>query len=244
MIRGRGHRPYKPPQLLTGHVDDFPLVPETPITLPSRFEDRAPEATQTGLPVSTQDRAPEATPNRPPSVDAGQGSRGHGEWRSGDLSSLGDQTRSGDRRAGEIERAREISRDPTDHREPRDRFSLRPPHRPPKNPPHRCHDSTRIGIPRDHREPRDAPFSECPRRRPPKNLPYRRHDSTRIGIPRDHREPRGKCPPPSPPRLPPAKPVIEVLEAAKELAVTAPSVANEVLRILESEELLLQKPQP
>jgi len=53
MIRGRGHRPYRPPQLLTGHIDDFPLIPETPITLPSRSNE--------GLPVSTQDRAPEAT---------------------------------------------------------------------------------------------------------------------------------------------------------------------------------------
>jgi hypothetical protein len=31
MIRRRGFRPYRPPQLLTGHIDDFPLVPETPI---------------------------------------------------------------------------------------------------------------------------------------------------------------------------------------------------------------------
>jgi hypothetical protein len=35
MTRGRGHRPYKPPQLLTGHANGDP------------------EATQTGLPVST-----------------------------------------------------------------------------------------------------------------------------------------------------------------------------------------------
>ena len=84
MIRGRGHRPYRPPQLLTGHIDDFPLVPETPITLPSRFEDRAPEATRTELPVSTQDRAPEATVSGAREIC----------------------------RAWEIERAREISRDP------------------------------------------------------------------------------------------------------------------------------------
>jgi hypothetical protein len=101
MIRSRGHRPYRPPQLLTGHVDDFPLKPETSIDiaprptlpraepaapiaggatspppankaaieslaavqelgatvpisgLPGRRNDRAPEATRTGLPVST-----------------------------------------------------------------------------------------------------------------------------------------------------------------------------------------------
>ena len=44
MIRGRGYRSYNPPQYVTGHIDDFPLVPETPIDiaprpiLPSRFD--------------------------------------------------------------------------------------------------------------------------------------------------------------------------------------------------------------
>ena len=84
MIRGRGHRAYKPPQTLTGYIDDFPLVPETPVDivpLPSRSDhDRDPERIRSagvvegrpilppppsrsdeGLPVSTQDRAPEAT---------------------------------------------------------------------------------------------------------------------------------------------------------------------------------------
>ena len=36
MIRGRGYRPYKPPQYVTGRIDDFPLVPETPIDIAPR----------------------------------------------------------------------------------------------------------------------------------------------------------------------------------------------------------------
>jgi hypothetical protein len=36
MIGRRSHRPYRPPQLLTGHIDDFPLVPETPIDIVPR----------------------------------------------------------------------------------------------------------------------------------------------------------------------------------------------------------------
>ncbi len=112
MIRGRGHRPYRPPQLLTGHIDDFPLVPETPITLPSRFEDRAPEATQTGLPVSTQDRAPEATrtglpvstQDRAPEATVSGAREICRAWEIKRAREIC--------RAGEIERAREISRDP------------------------------------------------------------------------------------------------------------------------------------
>ena len=52
----RAHRPYRPPQLLTGHVDDFPLIPVTPVDIaprpilppPSRSDGRAPEATVSG----------------------------------------------------------------------------------------------------------------------------------------------------------------------------------------------------
>ena len=36
MIRGRGYRSYNPPQYVTGHIDDFPLVPETPIDIAPR----------------------------------------------------------------------------------------------------------------------------------------------------------------------------------------------------------------
>ena len=80
MIRGRGHRPYRTPQLLTGRVDDFPLIPET----------------HRDIAVAIRRQGSRGHANRAPSVDAGQGSRSHGEWRSGDLSSLGDRTRSGD----------------------------------------------------------------------------------------------------------------------------------------------------
>ncbi|MDR3720381.1 MAG: hypothetical protein P4L00_02175 [Candidatus Acidoferrales bacterium] len=36
MIRGRGHGFYKPPQYVTGRIDDFPLLPETPIDIAPR----------------------------------------------------------------------------------------------------------------------------------------------------------------------------------------------------------------
>ena len=65
MIRGRGHRPYRPPQLLTGHIDDFPLVPETPITLPSRFDQNRDPERPSGTEGRPIPQPPEATP--PPS---------------------------------------------------------------------------------------------------------------------------------------------------------------------------------
>jgi hypothetical protein len=74
MIRGRGYRPYKPPQYLTGRVDDFPLVPETPVDIvprpilqaaaPTAEEQTAPAAA--GLtaegPVAAVPAAPVAAP--------------------------------------------------------------------------------------------------------------------------------------------------------------------------------------
>ncbi len=60
MIRGRGHRPYRPPQLLTGHIDDFPLVPETPIDIAPRPILSAPKAPTTERPAAPVPAAPNA----------------------------------------------------------------------------------------------------------------------------------------------------------------------------------------
>ena len=136
MIRGRGYRTYKPPQTLTGYIDDFPLIPETPVDivpLPSRSDhDRDPERIRSSGVV-------EGRPILPP-------------------------------------------------------------------PPSRCD---------EHRDPERTSGAEG---RLPSVLPA---------------PPAPAEPTPQPPNNETA---IECLEAAKELAVTAPSIANEVLRILESEE--------
>jgi hypothetical protein len=76
MIRGRGHRPYRPPQLLTGHIDDFPLVPETPTdiaprpilappTAPATEESAAPLAAPPVAPTAPIAAAPPSPPPDP-----------------------------------------------------------------------------------------------------------------------------------------------------------------------------------
>jgi hypothetical protein len=63
MIRGRGHRPYRPPQLLTGHIDDFPLVPETPKDIARSPILQPAEATPPSAPATpTVSAPPVATP--------------------------------------------------------------------------------------------------------------------------------------------------------------------------------------
>jgi hypothetical protein len=66
MFRGRGHRPYRPPQLLTGRINDFPLVPETPVNIippPSRCDEhRDPESAAAEEP---ERRLPSASPVAP-----------------------------------------------------------------------------------------------------------------------------------------------------------------------------------
>jgi hypothetical protein len=70
MIRGRGYRTYKPPQLLTGNIDDFPLVPETPVDIVERpILPPPPSRSDEGLPVSTASRAWEI--NRDPERTSG-----------------------------------------------------------------------------------------------------------------------------------------------------------------------------
>jgi hypothetical protein len=54
MIGRRSHRPYKPSQLLTGYVDDFPLVPETHIDVVPRpiLQPAPPAAEEPAAPVA------------------------------------------------------------------------------------------------------------------------------------------------------------------------------------------------
>jgi hypothetical protein len=64
VIRRRGYGFYKPPQYLTGRIDDFPLVPETPIDIvPRPILPSAPPAALAAPVVA----APEPTP--PPPCD-------------------------------------------------------------------------------------------------------------------------------------------------------------------------------
>jgi len=67
MIRGRGHRPYRPPQLLTGHIDDFPLIPEKPTDIAPR-PILAPAAPIAGEPSAPT--AEEAVAVQPPALAA------------------------------------------------------------------------------------------------------------------------------------------------------------------------------
>jgi predicted Zn-ribbon and HTH transcriptional regulator len=59
MIGRRSHRPYKPSQLLTGHVDDFPLVPETHIDIAPRpiLQSAPPTAEEPAAPVAAEPAA-------------------------------------------------------------------------------------------------------------------------------------------------------------------------------------------
>jgi hypothetical protein len=78
MIRGRGYRAYKQPQLLTGNIDDFPLVPETPVDIFARpiLQSPAPAAPLTEEPLAAEPAAPAepAALAAPPSggLDAGE----------------------------------------------------------------------------------------------------------------------------------------------------------------------------
>ncbi len=65
MIRGRGHRPYRPPQLLTGHIDDFPLVPEPHIDIAPRPILSPPAASAAEKPVAERPMAPVALAAQP-----------------------------------------------------------------------------------------------------------------------------------------------------------------------------------
>ena len=236
MIRGRGHRPYRPPQLLTGHIDDFPLVPETPITLPSRFEDRAPEATQTGLPVSTQDRAPEATrtglpvstQDRAPEATVSGAREICRAWEIKRAREIC--------RAGEIERAREISRDP-DRPSGTEGPILAAPTAPTTEEP--APPLSRFDQNRDPERPSGTegrPILGVPTAQTAEEpaLPSSRFDQNR-----DPERPsgtEGQVPAAFTPPPPGNKVAVEYLEAAKEMATISPSVANAMLQILESGE--------